>query len=86
MDDIILVDDYSRDHTVKLAKKLALNTFAHSQNKGYGGNQKTCYKETFRAGADIVIMPHVSFLGSSGKLVEELFKESLQLGFNIFSL
>ncbi len=44
MDDIILVDDYSRDHTVKLAKKLALNTFAHSQNKGYGGNQKTRYK------------------------------------------
>ena len=61
VDDIILVDDNSRDHTVQLAKKLALNTFVHPHNKGYGGNQKTCYKEALRAGADIVIMLHPDY-------------------------
>jgi glycosyltransferase involved in cell wall biosynthesis len=58
VDDIILTDDASRDNTVALAKKLGLRVFVHKKNKGYGGNQKTCYKEALRLGADITIMIH----------------------------
>ncbi len=61
VDDIILVDDASSDHTVELAKKLNLKTIIHSDKKGYGGNQKTCYKEALKAGADIVIMLHPDY-------------------------
>ena len=61
VDDIILVDDASSDHTVELAKKLNLKTIVHSDNKGYGGNQKTCYREALKAGADIVIMLHPDY-------------------------
>ncbi len=58
VDDIILTDDASRDNTVALAKKLGLRVFVHKKNKGYGGNQKTCYREALKLGADIMIMIH----------------------------
>ncbi|MDP2685166.1 MAG: glycosyltransferase family 2 protein [bacterium] len=58
VDEIILVDDASSDNTVELAKKLGLKTFVHSENKGYGGNQKTCYNKALKLDADIVIMIH----------------------------
>lgn len=58
VDDIILVDDASRDGTVALARKLGLRVFVHGENRGYGGNQKTCYTEAMKLGADIMIMVH----------------------------
>lgn len=61
VDEIILVDDASRDTTSALAKKLGLKTFVHARNLGYGGNQKTCYQEALRLGADIVIMLHPDY-------------------------
>ena len=53
---IILVDDVSRDETVDVARKLGLDVIIHSQNRGYGGNQKTCYDAALAAGADVVVM------------------------------
>jgi glycosyltransferase involved in cell wall biosynthesis len=61
VDEIILVDDASRDHTVRLAKKLGLRTLVHPQNRGYGSNQKTCYAEALKRGADIVVMVHPDY-------------------------
>ncbi|HEX2695892.1 MAG TPA: glycosyltransferase family 2 protein [Acidobacteriota bacterium] len=58
VDDIILVDDASRDGTVALARTLGLRVFVHEENRGYGGNQKTCYTEAMKLGADIMIMVH----------------------------
>lgn len=58
VDEIILVDDGSVDNTVKISRELGLNTFVHKTNKGYGGNQKTCYQEALIAGADVVVMVH----------------------------
>jgi glycosyltransferase involved in cell wall biosynthesis len=55
---VILVDDASRDDTVAIAKAAGLRVFKHEQNRGYGGNQKTCYREALAAGADIVVMLH----------------------------
>ena len=57
-DEIILVDDASRDGTAALARRLGLTVFAHPRNLGYGGNQKTCYREALAAGADVVVMIH----------------------------
>jgi glycosyltransferase involved in cell wall biosynthesis len=58
VDEIILVDDASRDGTVDLARKLGLRVFVHPENRGYGGNQKTCYTEALKLGADIMVMVH----------------------------
>jgi len=58
VDEIILVDDASSDGTVELARKLGLRVLAHEKNRGYGGNQKTCYREALRLGGDIMIMVH----------------------------
>jgi glycosyltransferase involved in cell wall biosynthesis len=58
VDEIILVDDASRDGTVELARKLGLRVFVHEKNRGYGGNQKTCYTEALKLGGDIMIMVH----------------------------
>ncbi len=58
VDDIILVDDFSQDGTVALARRLGLRVFAHGRNKGYGGNQKTCYTEALKLGGEIMIMVH----------------------------
>jgi glycosyltransferase involved in cell wall biosynthesis len=55
---IILVDDTSLDNTVELARQLGLKVFVHECNKGYGANQKTCYAQALKDGADIVVMVH----------------------------
>ncbi len=57
-DEIVVVDDHSRDDTAELAKRLHLKAIRHPHNVGYGGNQKTCYMEALRDGADIVVMLH----------------------------
>jgi glycosyltransferase involved in cell wall biosynthesis len=59
--EIILVDDLSKDNTVRLAAELGLKVIKHDVNKGYGGNQKTCYKAALEAGADIVVMLHPDY-------------------------
>lgn len=61
VDQVLLVDDASNDGTVKLARQLGIRTFAHDSNRGYGANQKTCYREALRAGADIVVMLHPDY-------------------------
>src|SRR5437867_5768990 len=57
-DEILLVDDASRDGTVETARELGIPIIRHPHNVGYGGNQKTCYMEALRSGADIVVMLH----------------------------
>lgn len=57
-DEIILVDDASSDNTVEVAKKLGMIVVEHHKNRGYGGNQKTCYKTALNLGADIMVMVH----------------------------
>ncbi len=61
VDDIILVDDHSHDRTVDIAQELGLFYVRHDQNRGYGGNQKTCYRLALERGADIVIMLHPDY-------------------------
>jgi glycosyltransferase involved in cell wall biosynthesis len=61
VDDIILVDDASTDDTVNVAKRLGIFTVAHHRNKGYGANQKTCYRTALERGADIIIMLHPDY-------------------------
>jgi glycosyltransferase involved in cell wall biosynthesis len=61
VDEIILVDDASRDNTAALARSLGLHTLVHRHNLGYGGNQKTCYAEALTLGADIVVMVHPDY-------------------------
>ncbi len=61
VDEVIVVDDRSNDRTVEIARELGLRTLVHPQNRGYGGNQKTCYAEALRAGADIVVMVHPDY-------------------------
>jgi glycosyltransferase involved in cell wall biosynthesis len=55
---VILVDDASRDNTVEVARGIGIQVFPHPKNRGYGGNQKTCYTEALKQGADIVVMVH----------------------------
>lgn len=59
--DIILVDDYSQDNTVQVAQSLGIKIFRHSENKGYGANQKTCYTKALELGADVMIMIHPDY-------------------------
>ena len=61
VDDVLLVDDASSDKTADMAKSLGIKTIVHPENKGYGGNQKTCYREALKLGADIVIMLHPDY-------------------------
>src|SRR5512143_687544 len=61
VDEVILVDDASRDSTAAIARELGIRTIIHGENKGYGGNQKTCYAEALRHGADIVVMIHPDY-------------------------
>src|SRR3990170_7710205 len=61
VDQVILVDDGSTDETLKIAKELKLEVFVHTRNFGYGANQKTCYTEALKAGADIVVMLHPDY-------------------------
>jgi len=77
VDKVILVDDGSHDKTVKIAKKLGLETFVHPQNRGYGGNQKTCYTMALSNGADIVVMVHPDYQYDcrlTGELIEPIIK------------
>jgi len=73
VDEIILVDDASHDETVKKAKELGLKVFVHPKNRGYGGNQKTCYTEALREGADIIVMLHPDYQYDP-KLIPEIIK------------
>lgn len=61
VDDVVLVDDASRDNTVEEANRLGIRTIVHTDNRGYGGNQKTCYAEALALGGDIVIMLHPDY-------------------------
>lgn len=61
VDDVVLVDDASRDDTAEVARQLGIHTIVHEQNKGYGGNQKTCYRTALGLGADIVVMLHPDY-------------------------
>ena len=61
VDDVVLVDDASRDDTAEVARGLGITTVVHETNKGYGGNQKTCYRTALGLGADIVIMLHPDY-------------------------
>jgi glycosyltransferase involved in cell wall biosynthesis len=58
---VILVDDGSKDRTLEIARELGLEVFVHDKNYGYGANQKTCYTEALKAGADIVVMVHPDY-------------------------
>jgi glycosyltransferase involved in cell wall biosynthesis len=71
IDHVILVDDVSRDETVEIAQRLGLKVIVHVQNRGYGGNQKTCYIEALKDGADIVVMLHPDYQYDS-RLVPQL--------------
>lgn len=61
IDVVLLVDDASQDNTAELARRLNIHTIVHENNRGYGGNQKTCYKAALDQGADIVVMLHPDY-------------------------
>jgi glycosyltransferase involved in cell wall biosynthesis len=61
VDEVILVDDASRDDTATKAAELGIHTIIHAENRGYGGNQKTCYAEALSKGADVVVMVHPDY-------------------------
>jgi len=61
VDQVILVDDASTDNTVEVAKRLGITVLYHSENKGYGANQKTCYDAALETGAEIIIMIHPDY-------------------------
>lgn len=59
--DVLVVDDASKDRTVEVAQQLGLKVFVHPANRGYGGNQKTCYDEALRAGASVIVLLHPDY-------------------------
>jgi glycosyltransferase involved in cell wall biosynthesis len=61
VDDVVVTDDASHDETVEIASRLGLRTLVHESNRGYGANQKTCYAEALRLGADVVVMLHPDY-------------------------
>jgi glycosyltransferase involved in cell wall biosynthesis len=61
IDEVVLVDDASTDETVALARDLGLRPISHDRNRGYGGNQKTCYSRALELGADIIVMVHPDY-------------------------
>ena len=75
--DVILVDDASKDDTVKIAKEAGLLVFQHKINIGYGGNQKTCYREALKIGADIVVMVHPDHQYKAD-IIQELIKPIIE--------
>lgn len=79
---VLLVDDGSHDETVKIAKKLGLEVFVHPQNRGYGGNQKTCYTIALSEGAKIVVMLHPDYQYDAS-LIPDLIKPIREGRFDI---
>jgi len=77
-DEIILVDDSSKDDTVRIAKNLGLTVIVHDRNLGYGANQKTCYDEALRRHAEIIIMIHPDYQYDSS--LAPLFAEIIEKG------
>jgi glycosyltransferase involved in cell wall biosynthesis len=73
VDEIIVVDDASRDNTVKMARDLGLQVHVHEKNLGYGGNQKTCYQKALEQGADIIVMVHPDYQYDS-RLIPNMIK------------
>ena len=72
VDDVVLVDDCSTDNTLEVANNIGIkHVITHEKNKGYGGNQKTCYDTAMRLGADIVIMLHPDYQYTP-KLIQSL--------------
>ena len=71
VDEVILTDDFSSDETVALAGQLGLKVFRHQQNMGYGANQKPCYTEALKSGADIIVMLHPDYQYTP-KLIEAM--------------
>src|SRR3989344_5686780 len=61
IDEVILVDDASSDKTIQKAKRLGITVYKHTHNKGYGGNQKTCYDQALKRNPDIVVMVHPDY-------------------------
>jgi glycosyltransferase involved in cell wall biosynthesis len=82
VDETIVVDDKSSDNTVQVARELGLTVIMHPRNLGYGGNQKTCYKEALKRGADVVVMIHPDYQYDSS-LTEEIAKPISQGRFDI---
>lgn len=82
VDEVILVDDCSSDNTVEIAKKLGITTYQHRKNKGYGGNQKTCYKHALAHRADIVVMVHPDYQYDAS-LTGEMVRPILQGRYDI---
>lgn len=78
---IILVDDQSKDKTVHLAVSLGIKVFTHSNNLGYGGNQKTCYWEALKLDSDIVVMLHPDYQYDAS-LIEELISPIVEKRFD----
>jgi len=70
IDEVILCDDQSEDRTVEIAEKLGLTVIVHDKNKGYGGNQKTLYKEALKRRPDIIVMLHPDYQYDSKKIPE----------------
>ncbi len=84
VDRVILVDDVSRDETVEVARRLGLEVIVHPQNRGYGGNQKTCYDAALEAGADVVVMLHPDYQYDGTRipaLVEPIVRGDVDLMF-----
>jgi glycosyltransferase involved in cell wall biosynthesis len=82
VDRIILVDDVSRDETVDIARNLGLDVIVHRQNRGYGGNQKTCYDAALGAGAEVVVMLHPDYQYDATRipaLIEPIVRGDLDL-------
>ncbi|KKR62880.1 hypothetical protein A2210_00435 [Candidatus Woesebacteria bacterium RIFOXYA1_FULL_40_18] len=73
---IILVDDRSKDKTIEVAKKLGIKVFEHTNNLGYGGNQKTCYWEALKLNPDVVVMLHPDYQYDATR-IEDLIKPIL---------
>jgi len=61
VDEVLLVDDASNDKTLEVVQRLGIRYFLHDHNMGYGRNQKTCYKEALKLGADIIVMLHPDY-------------------------
>lgn len=68
VDDVLLIDDASTDATASVARELGIKTYVHQSNRGYGGNQKTCYQLALEAGADVVVMLHPDYQYDPGDI------------------